>query len=88
MDARAQIQEADRAGPAKPERVVAVPHGRRQYIDFTGVRGRHGGLHRHLEWLPSPTGALQAMKDRWPSPRELRRVSDASQPRIQDDIEC
>ena len=61
----------------------------RQYIDFTGsFEAGMARLRNHLQWLSSPAGTLQAMKDRLAdAQRDLRRASDADQPRIQDDID-
>ena len=63
--------------------------GSRQYIDFSGdFETGLARLRRHLDWLRSPAGALQAMKDRLAdAQRDLRRAGDADRPRIQDDIE-
>ena len=89
MDARGQVQEADCPDPAEPERAVAVPPGAAQYIDFTGsFEAGMARLRNHLQWLSSPAGALQAMKDRLAdAQRDLRRATDADRPRIQDDID-
>ena len=61
----------------------------RQSIDFTGSsEAGMARLRNHLQWLSSPAGALQAMKDRLAdAQRDLRRASDADRPRIQDDID-
>jgi tetratricopeptide (TPR) repeat protein len=63
--------------------------GSRQYIDFSGdFETGLAKLRRHLEWLRSPAGALQALRDRLAdAQRDLRRATDADRPRIQDDIE-
>ncbi len=63
--------------------------GSRQYIDFTGdFETGLAKLRRHLDWLRSPTGALQTLKDRLAdAQRDLRRATDDDRPRIQDDIE-
>ena len=62
----------------------------RQYIDFTGdFEAAMARLRRHLEWLASPAGALQAMKDRLAdAERDLSRATDLTQiARIQDDMD-
>lgn len=61
----------------------------RQYIDFTGnFDVAQAQLRNHLQWLSSPAGVLQSLKDRLAdAKRDLRRATDATQQtRIQDDI--
>jgi tetratricopeptide (TPR) repeat protein len=64
--------------------------GSRQYIDFTGAfEPALAKLRNHLQWLASPEGVLQAMKDRLADARrDLLRAGDATeQVRIQDEID-
>ena len=64
--------------------------GSRQYIDFSGAfEPALERLRKHLLWLASPAGELQAMKDRLAdAQRDLRRASDPTeQARIQDDMD-
>lgn len=61
----------------------------RQYIDFTGnFDSALAQLRAHLQWLASPAGVLQSLKDRLAdAKRDLRRATEATQQaRIQDDI--
>lgn len=63
--------------------------GSRQYIDFTG--DFHSALARlriYIQWLTSPAGVLQAMKDlRADAQRDLQRATDPQQEaRIREDI--
>lgn len=61
----------------------------RQYIDFTdSFDTALAQLSNHLQWLASPAGVLQTMKDRLADARrDLRRAADPThQARIQDDI--
>ncbi|HEX8150610.1 MAG TPA: SUMF1/EgtB/PvdO family nonheme iron enzyme [Pyrinomonadaceae bacterium] len=68
----------------------------RHYIDFTRVldsaeqfNAAVARLRKHLGWLASPAGALQALRDRFAdAQRELRRAQDPSQQaRIRDEID-
>jgi tetratricopeptide (TPR) repeat protein len=68
----------------------------RQHIDFTRAlvsdeefNAALARLRRHLEWLASPAGTLQALRDRLDDAvRDLRREEGpAQQVRIQDDID-
>lgn len=68
----------------------------RQHIDFTRALESSekfdealARLRKHLAWLASPAGALEALKDRLADARrDLQRAPDhAQQVRIQDDIE-
>src|SRR5215213_2661750 len=68
----------------------------RQHIDFTRALDSDeefnkalARLSKHLEWLASPEGTLQALKDRLAdAQRDMRRAKDpAQQARIKDDIE-
>jgi tetratricopeptide (TPR) repeat protein len=68
----------------------------RQHIDFTRALESDeefdaalARLRKHLEWLASPAGALQALNDRLAdAQRDLRRAKDpAQQTRIQDEID-
>ena len=68
----------------------------RQHIDFTRAtesdeefNAALARLSKHLEWLASPAGALQALKDRLAdAQRDLRRAKDPlQQARTKDDIE-
>ncbi|MGB8510891.1 MAG: TIR domain-containing protein, partial [Pyrinomonadaceae bacterium] len=68
----------------------------RQHIDFTRAlesdeefNAALARLSKHLEWLASPEGTLQALKDRLAdAQRDMRRAKDpAQQARIGDDIE-
>ncbi len=61
----------------------------RQYIDFTGnFEAALAQLRTHLQWLSSPAGVLQALKDRLAdAKRDLRRATEVTQQtRIQDDL--
>ena len=61
----------------------------RQYIDFTGdFDAGIAKLRKHLEWLESPEGELQRMKDQLAdAERDLRRAADAVETtRIQDEM--
>ncbi len=60
----------------------------RQYIDFTIDFGMGlANLRKHLEWLASPQGFLQALKDRLKDAhRDLPRASEEQQVRIKDEI--
>ena len=51
--------------------------GSRQYIDFSGdFETGLARLRRHLDWLRSPAGALQALRDRLAdAQRDLRRAT-------------
>ncbi|MBL7091104.1 TIR domain-containing protein [Acidovorax sp.] len=63
--------------------------GSRQYVDSTGAfEPALARLRTHLQWLASPEGVLQAMKDRLAdAQRDLRRArDDVEQTRIQDEI--
>ena len=78
--------------PLLVEREARLPFrlNTRQYIDFTGdFEAAMARLRRHLEWLASPAGALQAMKDRLAdAERDLSRATDLTQiARIQDDMD-
>ena len=68
----------------------------RQHLDFTSACESEeqfdaalARLRRHLTWLASPAGALQALRDRLAdAQRDLRREKDTAQRgRIQDDID-
>jgi hypothetical protein len=68
----------------------------RQHVDFARALESDeefdaalARLRRHLEWLASPAGALQALNDRLAdAQRDLRRAKDTAQrTRIQDDID-
>jgi tetratricopeptide (TPR) repeat protein len=68
----------------------------RQHIDFTRALESDeefdaalARLRRHLEWLASPAGALQALNDRLAdAQRDLRRAKDPThRTRIQDEID-
>src|SRR5919206_2319558 len=68
----------------------------RQHIDFTRALESDeqfdaalARLRRHLEWLASPAGALQALNDRLADARrDMRREKEpAQQIRIQDEID-
>jgi len=63
--------------------------GDRQRIDFTGdFETGVAQLRRHLAWMDSPAGELQAFKDRLSdAERDLQRAKDADKPRIKKDIE-
>jgi len=60
----------------------------RQYVDFTtNYDAALAKLREHLEWLPSPDGVLQSLKDRLADAnRDLRRADDTNRARIEDDI--
>jgi hypothetical protein len=62
--------------------------GSRQYIDFTGDFGTGlAKLRRHITWMSSAEGFLQALKDRLEdAKRELPRASIEQQARINDEI--
>lgn len=68
----------------------------RQHVDFTRAlesdeefNAALARLSKHLEWLASPAGTLQGLKDRLAdAQRDLRRAKDTAQrARIEDDIE-
>ncbi|HKS39079.1 MAG TPA: tetratricopeptide repeat protein, partial [Blastocatellia bacterium] len=64
--------------------------GTRQHIDFTGdFDSALAKLRKHIRWMATPEGTLQAMKDRLAdAQRDLRRAVDhMQQARIQDDID-
>jgi len=63
--------------------------GSRQLVDFTAPFDTAlARLRIHLQWLASPAGHLQSMKDRLvDAKRDLRRASDDQAPRIQKEIE-
>jgi hypothetical protein len=63
--------------------------GDRQRIDFTdNFEAGVAQLRRHLAWMDSPAGELQAYKDRLAdAERDLQRASDAEKLRIQAEIE-
>jgi tetratricopeptide (TPR) repeat protein len=64
--------------------------GTRQHIDFSGdFDSALAKLRKHIRWMASPAGTLQAMKDRLvDAQRDLRRAVDAMQrARIQDDVD-
>src|SRR4029434_7540761 len=59
------------------------------YIDFTGdYEQALAALRTHLDWLASPQGMLQAMKDRRAdAQRDLRRADDPEERRrIENEI--
>ncbi len=60
----------------------------RQYIDFTGdFDTALAKLRNHVEWLASPEGTLQAMKDHLEDAhRDLPRATEEQQARIKDEI--
>lgn len=62
--------------------------GSRQYIDFSGdFRQSIAKLKKHLRWMASPEGILQALNDRLEdAQRELPRAPAEQQARIKDDI--
>src|SRR2546423_534664 len=68
----------------------------RQHVDFTRALESHeefdaalARLRKHLEWLGSPEGVLQTLRDRLAdAQRDLRRATDPTQrARTQDDID-
>ncbi len=63
--------------------------GDRQRIDFTGeFEAGLAQLRRHIAWMDSPEGELQALKDRLAdAERDIQRAADADKPRIQSDID-
>ncbi len=72
-----------------PDTELPFRLGQRQYIDFTGeFQEGMAKLRLYLEWLASPEGILQSMKDRLAdAKRDLRRTSDPHREmRIRDDI--
>ena len=73
-----------------PDADIPLRLGSRQYINFTGaLEPALAKLRNHLQWLVSPEGELQAMKDRLADARrDLLRAGDATDKvRIQDEIE-
>lgn len=76
--------------PLLREREAELPFrlGSRQYIDFTGSpEAALARLRKHLAWVDSPAGQLQAIKERLAdAQRELPRAQPQQQVRIQDDI--
>ena len=63
--------------------------GDRQRIDFTGeFEAGLAQLRRHIAWMDSPEGELQALKDRLAdAERDIQRATDVDKPRIQSDID-
>jgi len=63
--------------------------GDRQRIDFTGeFEAGLAQLRRHLAWMDSPAGELQAFRDRLSdAERDLQRAKDADKPRIKAEID-
>ena len=61
----------------------------RQRIDFTGIfEAGLGQLRKHLAWMDSPDGQLQAFKDRlMDAQRDLKRALPEDDPRIRQEIE-
>ena len=76
--------------PLLKDREAELPFrlGSRQYIDFSGSwEGALARLRRHLTWIDSSAGQLQALKDRLAdAKRELPRAQPQQQVRIRDDI--
>jgi hypothetical protein len=52
----------------------------REYVDFTGsVEAAMARLRKHLSWMATPAGVLQALKDRQAgAERELERAATVS----------
>jgi len=77
--------------PLLHDRDVHAPFrlGDRQYIDFTGdFKDALAQLRRHIAWMGSPEGNLQALKDRLAdAERDIQRATDENKPRIQVDID-
>jgi tetratricopeptide (TPR) repeat protein len=77
--------------PLRFDRDAELPFrlGSRQSIDFTGsLDAALARLRSHLEWMDSPAGALQALKERLAdAERELPRADPEQQPRIEQEIE-
>jgi tetratricopeptide (TPR) repeat protein len=72
-----------------PDTQLPFRLGSRQYIDFTSeLQEGLAKLRLYLEWLASPEGILQSMKDRLADARrDLRDTTDPHQEmRIRDDI--
>jgi tetratricopeptide (TPR) repeat protein len=65
-----------------------LPLGSRQYIDFTpSFESALAKLRKHLAWMDSPNGLLQALKYRLAdAERELARAEQEQQERIREDI--
>jgi tetratricopeptide (TPR) repeat protein len=63
--------------------------GSREYVDFSGAfDSALARLRRHLAWMDSREGGVQALKDRLAdAERELRRAQPEWQARIQDEID-
>ena len=63
--------------------------GDRQRIDFTGeFEAGVAQLRRHLAWMDSPAGELQAFKDRLSdAERDLQRANDVDKLRIKAEID-
>lgn len=62
--------------------------GSRQYVDFSGnFEAGLAQLRKHLAWMDSPAGALQALKDRLAdAERGLRRAAPGDEARVKTEI--
>jgi tetratricopeptide (TPR) repeat protein len=76
--------------PLRFDRDAELPFrlGSRQYLDFTGsVETGLARLRRHLSWMDTPAGALQALKERLAdAERELPRAEEPERTRIEQEI--
>jgi TIR domain len=72
-----------------PEAELPFRLGSREYVDFSGTfDSALARLRKHLAWMDSPPGQLQALKDRLAdAERELPRAEPEQQARIQTDID-
>jgi tetratricopeptide (TPR) repeat protein len=72
-----------------PEAELPFRLGSREYVDFSGAfDSALARLQKHLAWMDSPPGQLQALKDRLAdAERELPRAEPDQQARIQTDID-
>ena len=89
VDARAEVQEAHRPILLNLNAEMPFRLGSRQYIDLTQLFDQGmARLRKHLGWLKSPEGVLQALKDQLAdAQRDLRRaLGDAECARINEEI--
>jgi tetratricopeptide (TPR) repeat protein len=71
-----------------PDAELPFSLGSREYIDFTDTfQGALARLRKHVVWLDTPAGLLQALKHRLSdAQREVVRAAPARQARIQEEI--
>jgi tetratricopeptide (TPR) repeat protein len=75
--------------PLRLDRDAELPFGleSREYIDFSSFDSGVARLRKHLDWMDSPDGQLQALKYRLSdAQRELPRAEPEQQARIREDI--